>query len=268
MKEDKKFNNISIFNFNESWVNVEFNDPSSKNALSENMINELNNFLDQVECNDKIRGISFKGSNGMFCSGANLKEINEIFEANDPKVKAYDISTSIGKLLKRIQSLPQVTIMIVEGAAMAGGFGIMCAGDISIVHSKAKFSLTETMIGLTPAQISPYVIKKAGFANAKKLMITAEIFEGDEAKEYKLADYLFNSMEELNEIEEKLKKQILQCAPRAIIETKKILDLAFEGINQDFIDYASKNFVDQIVDGEGREGILSFVEKREPNWKK
>jgi len=75
-------------------------------------------------------------------------------------------------------------------------------------------------------------------------------------------------LEESNEIEEKLKKQILQCAPRAIIETKKILDLAFEGINQDFIDYASKNFVDQIVDGEGREGILSFVEKREPNWKK
>jgi isohexenylglutaconyl-CoA hydratase len=124
------------------------------------------------------------------------------------------------------------------------------------------------MIGLTPAQISPYVIKKAGFANAKKLMITAEKFTGDKAREYKLADYLFNSIEELNEIEEKLKKQILQCAPRAIIETKKILDLAFEGINQDFIDYASKNFVDQIVDGEGREGILSFVEKREPNWKK
>ena len=158
--------------------------------------------------------------------------------------------------------------MIVEGAVMAGGLGIMCAGDISIVHTKAKFSLTETMIGLTPAQISPYVIKKAGFANAKKLMITAEKFTGDKAKEYKLADYLFNSIEELNEIEEKLKKQILQCAPRAIIETKKILDLAFEGINQDFIDYASKNFVDQIVDGEGREGILSFVEKREPNWKK
>ena len=150
-------------------MNVEFDDPSSKNALSENMINELNNFLDQIERNDKIRGISFKGSNAMFCSGANLKEINEIFEASDPKVKAHDISTSIGKLLKRIQSLPQVTIMIVEGAAMAGGFGIMCAGDISIVHSKAKFSLTETMIGLTPAQISPYVIKKAGFANAKKI---------------------------------------------------------------------------------------------------
>jgi isohexenylglutaconyl-CoA hydratase len=124
------------------------------------------------------------------------------------------------------------------------------------------------MIGLTPAQISPYIIKKAGFANAKKLMITAERFTGVEAKEYKLADYLFNSMEELNEIEKKLKKQILHCAPRAITETKKILDLAFERINQDFIDYASKNFVDQIVDGEGREGILSFVEKRKPNWKK
>jgi isohexenylglutaconyl-CoA hydratase len=76
MEVDKKFNNISIFNFNESWVNVKFNDPSSKNALSENMINELNNFLDQIEGSDKIRGISFKGSNGMFCSGANLKEIN------------------------------------------------------------------------------------------------------------------------------------------------------------------------------------------------
>ena len=268
MEVDKKFNNISIFNLSESWVNVEFDDPSSRNALSENMINELNNFLDQIKGNNKIRGISFKGSNGMFCSGANLKEINKIFEASDPKVKASDISTSIGKLLKRIQSLPQVTIMIAEGAVMAGGLGIMCAGDISIVHTKAKFSLTETMIGLTPAQISPYVIKKAGFANAKKLMITAERFSGAEAKEYKLADYLFNSMEELNKIEKKLKKQILHCAPKAIIETKKILDLAFERINQDFIDYASKNFVDQIIDGEGREGILSFVEKREPNWKK
>jgi len=65
-----------------------------------------------------------------------------------------------------------------------------------------------------------------------------------------------------------LKRQILKCAPKAIIETKKILDIAYERIDQDFIDYASKNFVDQIVDGEGREGILSFVENRKPNWKK
>ena len=267
MDLEKKFNNIT-YNFEESWVNIQFDDPSSKNALSENMINELNDFLNKIDGDDNIRGITFKGSNGIFCSGANLKEINEIFDSNDPKVKAHNISTSIGKLLKRIQLLPQVTIMVIEGAAMAGGFGIMCAGDITIVHSKAKFSLTETKIGLTPAQISPYVIKKAGFANAKKLMITAEKFSGIQAKEYKLADYLFESNEELSEIEIKLKRQILKCAPKAIIETKKILDIAYERIDQDFIDYASKNFVDQIVDGEGREGILSFVENRKPNWKK
>lgn len=268
MKIEKNFSNVNFFSKNKAWVNIEFDDSSSKNALSENMINELNEIFDIVEGNDDIRGITFRGSNGIFCSGANLKEINEIFESNKPKEKAYFVSTNIGKLLKRIQSLPQVTIMIVEGAAMAGGFGIMCAGDITVINSNAKFSLTETMVGLTPAQISPYVIKKAGFTNAKKLMITAERFDGIKAKEYHLADYLFDTDQELQEIEESLEKQILNCAPKAIIETKKILDIAYNRIDQDFMEYASKNFVEQIIDGEGREGILAFIEKRKPEWKK
>ena len=99
MDLEKKFNNIT-YNFEESWVNIQFDDPSSKNALSENMINELNDLLNKIDGDDNIRGITFKGSNGIFCSGANLKEINEIFDSNDPKVKAHNISTSIGKLLK------------------------------------------------------------------------------------------------------------------------------------------------------------------------
>ena len=151
---------------------------------------------------------------------------------------------------------------------MAGGLGLACAGDVTIVQSDTKFALTETMVGLTPAQISPYLVSKMGYANARRLMLTAASFNGKEALRFGLADFIFDDENQGRDIEEQLKSQVLNCAPGAIAQTKELINSFAIKVDKNFIDLASKNFADQILNGEGKEGISSFIEKRKPKWKK
>jgi isohexenylglutaconyl-CoA hydratase len=99
-------------------------------------------------------------------------------------------------------------------------------------------------------------------------MLTAARFDGKDAQKIGLADFIFDDESEVKEIENKLKSQILKCAPGAIAQTKELVNSFAIKVDKDFIDLASKNFADQILDGEGKEGISSFIEKRKPKWQK
>ncbi len=88
-----------------------------------------------------------------------------------------------------VNTMPQVVIAIIEGAAMAGGFGLACCADVVICAPHAKFAMTETPIGPPPAQISPFVIQKLGFATARRLMLTAARFDAREAPDARLRGF-------------------------------------------------------------------------------
>ena len=248
-----------------SWLTIWLNSPENRNAISNDMIDDFNNVFDTIMNNRSIRGITFRGKDGVFCSGVDLKEIKSIIDNNTIKEDAIDLSVKLGKFFYRVNTLPQVTIMIIEGAAMAGGLGLASTGDIVITYGDAKFSLTETMIGLTPAQISPYIISRVGHTIGKRLMLTAARFSGLEAFKIGIADFLVTKSAELKEQENKIKSQVLKCAPGAIAETKRLIEATQSKPITDFINLASENFSSQL-DTEGKEGILSFLEKRKPNW--
>ena len=162
--------------------------------------------------------------------------------------------------------MPQVTVMVIEGAAMAGGLGIACSGDFIITHTDTRFSLTETMIGLTPAQISPFVIQRLGFAKGKQLMPTGTQINGKEAVTIGLADFAGNTESELEELEQNIKTQVLKCAPGAIAETKRLIGLIANIPREEMVSRAGKSFAERVLSDEGREGIASFLEKRKPGW--
>ena len=145
---------------------------------------------------------------------------------------------------------------------MAGAFGIACASDLLVTMTDAKYALTETRIGLTPAQITPYVLNRMGFAKARKMLLLGSLISGKEAYEIGLADYLVNNESEINDVISKIKKEVQKCAPNAIAITKEILS------NDDLInsERAAELFSSCIVSEEGREGLASFFEKRKPYW--
>ena len=106
---------------------------------------------------------------------------------------------------------------------MAGAFGFACATDFLLTTPSAKYSLSETRIGLTPAQIAPYVINKLGFNYARKLMLLGSLFDGEKAYEIGMADFLSKSDNDLDDKLNQLKNSVNKCSPNAIKVTKKLL---------------------------------------------
>jgi isohexenylglutaconyl-CoA hydratase len=162
--------------------------------------------------------------------------------------------------------MPQVVIAVVEGAAMAGVFGLACCCDVVICDASAKFAMTETAIGLSPAQISPFVIQKLGYATARRLMLTAARFDSSEAHELGFADFFADGAEALETIELQIRRQVLKCAPGAIADTKALIRAMPRLDREGQFQAAAENFADRMLSEEAREGVASFVEKRKPKW--
>ena len=248
----------------DNWLTIWLNRPEKKNSLSENLIKELNLILSTCEKNQSIRGIIIRGKGGTFCSGADLKWIQNIALNKEISAKSIgSMSYKFGGLFEKISKMSPITVSIIEGNSMAGGIGVMCATDLIISMVDTKFCLTETKIGLTPAQIAPYVINKVGFQQAKKLMLFAETFSGEKAYDIGMVDYICHNKKELNTYVNHVIEQVQFCSPNAIAVTKRLLNA---NLNTN-IGNASKLFSECALHEEGREGLSSFFQKRKPFWK-
>ena len=251
------------------WLTISFNQPEKRNALTAELTSEIIDTLNSIKDDNAIRGITMKGEGGIFCAGGDLKSFKSGFQGGDQGLKdVIHASETTGQFFDLINSFPAPIIMLAEGAAMAGGLGLLCTGDIVIVTEDCKFSLTETTLGIPPAQIAPFVVDRIGLAKARRIMLTASRFTGKEAFEIGLADYLAKDTEDLIAIENEIRKGVLKCAPKANAVTKQIV-LATRSLDrEEMIKFAAKGFAEQMLSNEGLEGIASFVEKRQPKWTK
>lgn len=249
------------------WLTVWFNQPRVRNPLTDQMREELSALLEFVRDDRRIRGITLRGRGGVFCAGGDLKSFAALASGEVSRQSIVALSSDIGHLLKLVNSMPQPVIAVVEGAAIAGGFGLACCADIVLCDRNAKFALTETAIGLSPAQIAPYVIQKLGFPMARRLMLTAARFDGEAALKYGFADELADNSAALEALELDIKKMVLACAPGAIADTKALI-LALRGVtdSDQTVGIAAQNFADRMQSPEAKEGISAFFEKRKPSW--
>tara|TARA_S200000501_G_scaffold204859_1_gene192607 strand:- start:1 stop:798 length:798 start_codon:yes stop_codon:yes gene_type:complete len=254
-----------ILDLENSWLTIWFNRPEKRNSLSKILIREISQTIDFIEDTPSIRGVIFRGKGNVFCAGADLKWLQSITsEKNKTHDKAMKMSMELGEIFTKISNLSKVTISVVEGACMAGAVGIVSATDFLVSTSDAKYALTETKIGLTPAQIAPYILKKVGFNTGKKLMLLGEGFSGDEAFLMGMADYVVKDKKDLDSEVFQIMNNVKKCSPNGIAVTKNLLNSSYN-INTT---YAAKLFSDCIVHQEGREGFTSFFEKRKPFWNK
>ena len=250
----------------DGWLRLVLNDPSKKNALSEAMAQALSAALHAAAEDNTVRAIALTGSDGVFCAGGDLKGMaKHIFTGDRDAIIA--MSASAGALFAQLANQPQPVIALIDGPAMAGGLGLACCADIIAVTRAAKFALTETQLGIPPAQIAPYVVARLGLVKAKRLMLTGAKLNGAEALELGLADTLVGDIDGLRAFESDIRRQIMACAPGANAATKA---LAIKAATQDpasLVEAAATAFTDCLLSDEGREGIASFVEKRAPKWR-
>ncbi len=249
------------------WLTIWFNRPDNRNALSKELTTELKEVLNAVRDKKNIRGITLRGKGGVFCAGGDLKGFKNNYQGGSQTVE--DIAAASrqgGQMFDLINELPQVVLILVEGAAIAGGLGMVCCADAVAVTKDARFAMTETAIGIPPAQIAPFVAQRLGLRIARRLMVTASRFDGEEAYRLGLADYVVDDAAGLDQIEADMKKQVRRCAPGANAVTKAIV-LATRHLNREQqLDFAAKGFAECMLSDEGREGVASFIEKRKPIW--
>ena len=249
------------------WLTIWFNRPDNRNALSKELTTELKEVLNVVRDKKNIRGITLRGKGGVFCAGGDLKGFKNNYQGGSQTVE--DIAAASrqgGQMFDLINELPQVVLILVEGAAIAGGLGMVCCADAVAVTKDAKFAMTETAIGIPPAQIAPFVAQRLGLRIARRLMVTASRFDGAEAHRLGLADYVVDDAAGLDQIAADMKKQVRRCAPGANAVTKAIV-LATRHLNREQqLNFAAKGFAECMLSDEGREGVASFIEKRKPIW--
>lgn len=249
-----------------NWATIRLNRPEARNALSSEMADDLLLVLGQISQDTSLRGVTFRGNGGVFCAGGDLKAFKSAMQGDQTLEDVKEASLKAGLLFERIATLPQVVLMLVEGAAMAGGLGMVCAGDVVAVTRNCKFALTEVTLGIPPAQIAPFVVARLGLPTAKRLMLTAASFDGAAAQENGLADYVVETAAALDQIEAEVQAAVRRAAPEANRITKNIA-LATQYLPPNKLrDLAADGFARAIKGAEGKEGVAAFLEKRKPEW--
>ena len=239
-----------------AWIRL--NRPESRNALSAQLVNELHNHLEAANQDEAVRCIVITGNGSAFCAGADLKSPpGQIVDGN--RTVAYP------DVLTRMLESPKPIIAAVNGAAFAGGLGLVGAADIVVTNAEAVFSFSEVRIGVIPAVISVVCIPKLGTHHAMRMFITGERFDGARAVETGLAHRAVPADKLLDAVQEEI-DMINLGGPIAVQECKKLvrrvsqLDTA-AGFAETG-DWSRRMFESD----EGAEGMAAFREKRKPAW--
>ncbi len=248
-------------------LTIVLNRPALRNAMNNRMSDELQAVTEYLAGNQQIRALVLRGAEHNFCAGGDIKERRaQVEEKTGDQDPVYERNVRAGQLFKKIAELPQTTIAFVEGAAMGGGFGFACLMDITLVAASAKMGMPETTLGVAPAQIAPYVVRRIGLSKARHMALTGGRISGEEAYQLGVAHYLFQTPEEGEQQLARLLEQIATCGPRACAVTKEIMNAAAGGLDDSLIEFAAERFCELNRGGEGREGQAAFVEKRKARW--
>jgi len=247
-------------------LSVMLNRPEQRNALSAPVIDGLEQIAQYVKAAG-LRAVVLRGAGGVFCAGGDLKSFRDVFQDGNPDpVQIAAVNRSYGDALSAWDRLPAVVIAAVEGAAMAGGMGLAAIADITIATAATRFALTETKLGLLPAQISPFVIARIGLHHARRLMLTAATITADEARRLNLVDEVVADSVALEEAVARTVNLVLRCAPGANALTKELAHAALELPLEKLLDHAAEKFAQTMLGAEARAGVASFLGKRDPQW--
>jgi methylglutaconyl-CoA hydratase len=174
---------------------------------------------------------------------------------------------ALAGMLKTLDRMTKPTVARVHGPAFAGGVGLVAACDIAVGSTEARFCLSESKLGLSPATISPYVVRAMGERMARRYFLTAEVFDASEAYRLGLLSMVSPS-EKLDGEIDKMLEHLVQGGPQALDRIKNLIRFVSSGpVSDEMIEDTAARIAEIRVSPEGREGIASFLEKRKPAWK-
>ena len=245
---------------------VTLNRPATRHALAADMVQGLEVVAQSAQSDSTLRAIVLRGSNHFFCAGGDVGNFQTRLEdtATDHDPVALR-NRKFGQFMELLGTIPVPVVAMVEGAAMGGGMGLACLSDIVLATQSAKFVLSETSLGIVPAQIMPFVVDRIGVPASRRMGLTAERVSGELALQLGLADELAVDSDALESVLARWLTQICKCAPRANRVMKKMAVLAVSEPRGPFLDQAAHTFAATMRD-EGMTGIASFRARAPAPW--
>ncbi|HSA94792.1 MAG TPA: enoyl-CoA hydratase-related protein [Acidobacteriota bacterium] len=237
--------------------------PEVRNAFDSRMVGELRAALRSLAADPDVRVVVLSGTGTSFCAGADLNWMREIIRFSYEQNLAE--SLELAEWLHELSSLPKPTIARVNGAAIGGGAGFAAACDIVIASTDARFSLSEVKLGLVPACIAPYVLRRTGPGRVTPYFLTGERFDARRALEIGLVDVAVEPGELDGKVDEVV-SSLLTSGPEALAKAKELL-ARVPGMGM----AEAKRYTAEMIAGlrttaEGQEGMAAFLEKRKPSW--
>ena len=237
---------------------VTLNRPERRNALTIELLNELIAAIRVASDQPHERVLILRGDGQAFCTGLDLKE------AADAR-KAHVTGQLVGQALITLSQTRLITIAAVHGAAVAGGAGLMSACDFVIAAERTKIGYPEVRRGLVAGLVMTFLRRQVGERHMRELLFGSELIDAARAQEIGLVNRVVPLDELMNECQ-KFAQSILQGAPGALAQTKKLIEELWPTSVKEDVDLALKHHLQARESAEAREGIAAFNEKRKPNW--
>jgi len=243
---------------------VTLNRPDLHNAFNETMIQELKTAFAGFNKQSDVRVVILQAESKSFCAGADLnwmkKMVDYTFAQN------IEDAHVLAAMLRTIHDCPKPVIARIHGAAFGGGVGLVAACDMAVALESATFSLSEVKLGLLPAVISPFVLKKIGSGVAHRYFLTAERFSAAEALRIGLIHEVVPDLSTLDERVNALADTLMANGPEAVAQCKVLIEQVCHMEWERSVDITTKMIAERRSSREGQEGMKAFLEKRPPNW--
>ena len=235
--------------------------PERKNAFDADLITQLIAAAEAVD--PASRAVVLMSEGDAFCAGADLEWMKGMVDYGIER-NAAD-SRALAQMFAALDALPMPLLARVQGAAIGGGAGLVAVADIAVASTEATFGFTEVRLGITPAVVSPYVVRKVGPGHATALFVSGIRFDARRAMEIGLVE----AVESPEELDAKLAlylDAIVAGGPRAVNAAKQLVrDVAGKPVAE-IRELTVKRIAELRVSAEGQEGMRAFLERRTARW--
>jgi len=246
-----------------SVAQVWLNRPERHNALTAELAAELTRVFQDLSHDDSVRVVVLGGRGPSFCAGADigamLESSNATFDQNLAEAE------KLGGFFATIADMPKPLVGRIHGNVFGGGVGLTSACDVAVAADNATFALSEVRLGIVPALISPYVIRRLGDRAARELMLTGERFGAMQAAHLGLVHHVIPTAELDAKVDERV-LALLSGAPRAQSRIKTLLELYADSSWEEYRSALPRTLAEVRSGDEAREGLAAFFEKRKAAW--
>lgn len=243
---------------------VSLDRPESHNALNHALIGELTRAFDDLAESEGVRVVVLAGEGPSFCAGADVGYMRDTAELSYEQ--NLEEARRLAAMFRAVDECPKPVVAKVRGAAMGGGAGLVAAADVAVAEEGTRFAFPEVRLGIAPATVAPYVLRKIGASHARSLFLTGERLGAARAREIGLVHEAVPAGGLDAAVEEKV-GQLLEGGPHAQAAVKALLR-QLESVEPMDAPGLMSRLISELRSGEeGQEGLAAFLEKRHPRWR-